>query len=174
MEVCSSVEYPHQSGFPQTRHRRCLVTLQKPFVVCRCCCRKLPTVDCLVLIMWTDIYPRCCDFQLLLHLFRPLFLEDEFPLTPRFFRRVLSFGFRLIFRVSGWRAIAYDFRGGRLESLFRVLPKTSCPGNVNPHHIAARFLLSLKPACRNTFGRTNSSKAADLRSNGTLLSTPIR
>src|ERR1043165_731615 len=55
MEVCSSVEYPHQSGFPQTRHRRCLVTLQKPFVVCRCCCGKLPTVGCLALRMWTDI-----------------------------------------------------------------------------------------------------------------------
>jgi hypothetical protein len=42
----------------------------------------------------------------------------------------------MIFAEEGW-------------SQFPVLPKTSRPANVNPHHITARFLLSLKPACRN-------------------------
>src|SRR5215813_4464866 len=78
MEVCSSVEYPHQSGFPQTRHRRCLVTLQNRLLVCRCCCRKLPPVGCSVLRMWTDIYLLCCEFSGALHsLFRLLLPKDE-------------------------------------------------------------------------------------------------
>src|SRR5260370_5660156 len=114
MEVCSSAEYPHQSGFPQTRHRRCLVTLQKPFVVSRCCCGELPTEDCLVLGMWTDIYPLCSEFsgEHYSYCFKLLLIGRRIAVTLSVVPKVLSFGLRLIFSWLDGARLSYDFHGG--------------------------------------------------------------
>lgn len=73
--------------------------------------------------MWTDIYPLCCEFSGALHFcFRLLLLEDEFPLTLRFFRRSIFWG-PLIFRWLDGERLRYEVLRRKVGVSFRVLPK---------------------------------------------------